>query len=162
MKRLIVTDMLFYLRNNNLITKHQHGFLSRYSYCTQLIETIHDWSIAFENKFSVDSAYLDFAKAFNTVSHPKLIFNLESYGISGNLLAWIMAFLTNRLQRVQVGNCLSSLINVISGVPKAVYWDPYDLSFTSMMFLIFFYGFLCNCKTLCRRCKIIFLYTVYI
>ena len=104
MERLIATDMLFYLRNNNLITKHQRGFLSRHSTYTQLIETINDWSIAFENMFSVDSAYLDFAKAFDTVSHHKQIFKLESYGISGNLLAWIKAFLTNRLQRVQVGN----------------------------------------------------------
>ena len=46
MKRLIATDMLFYLRNNNLITKHQHGFLSRHATCTQFIETINDWSIA--------------------------------------------------------------------------------------------------------------------
>ena len=129
MERLIATDMLFYLRDNNIITKHQYGFLNRNSTCTQLIETINDLSIAFKNKFIVDSAYLDFAKAFDTVSQHKLIFKLESYGKSGNLLAWIKAFLTNRLQRVQVGNCLSSLINVISGVPKAVYWGPYDLSF---------------------------------
>ena len=159
MERLIATDMLFYLRNNNLITKHQHGLLSRHSACTQLIETINDCSVAFENKFSVDSAYLDFGKTFDTVSHHKLIFKLESYGISGNLLAWIKAFLTNRLQRVQVGNCLSSLINVISCVPQGSVLGPHCLSFRSMMFLIF-YGFLCNCKTLCRRCKIIFLYTV--
>ena len=78
----------------------------------------------FENRFSVDSAYLDFAKAFHTVSHHKLIFKLESYGISVNLLAWITAFLTNRLQRVQVGNCLSRLINVISGVPKSGVLGP--------------------------------------
>ena len=59
MERLNATDMLFYLRNNNLITNR---FLSRHSTCTQLIETINDWSVAIENRFSVDSAYLDFAK----------------------------------------------------------------------------------------------------
>ena len=107
MERLIATDVLFYLRNNNLITKHQHGFFSRHSTCTQLLKTINDWSIAFENRFSVDFAYLDFAKAFDTVSHHKLIFKLENYEISGHLLAWNKAFLTNRLQRVQVSSCLS-------------------------------------------------------
>ena len=124
MERLIATDMLFDLRNNNLITKHQHDFLSMHSTCTQLIEIINDWSIAFENRFSVDSDYLDFAKAFDTVSHHTLIFKLESYGISGDLLAWIKAFLTNRLQRVQVDNCLSSLFNVISGVPQGNVLGP--------------------------------------
>ena len=118
MERLIATDMLVYLRNNNVITKLHHDFLSRHSTCTQLIETINDWSIVFEKKFSAESAYLDFAKAYDTVSHHKLIFKLESYGISGNLLGWIEALLTNRLQRVQVGNCPSSLINAISSVPQ--------------------------------------------
>ena len=59
-----------------------------------------------------------------------LIFKLEFYEISGHLLAWIKAFLTNRLKRVEVGNCLSSLINVISGVPMAVCWG-------SILFIIY-------------------------
>ena len=33
-------------------------------------------------------------------------------------VAQVKAFLTNRLQRVQVGNCLSSVTNAISGVPQ--------------------------------------------
>ena len=89
---LIATDVLYYLSNNNLIAKHQHGFLSRHSTCTSLIETINDWSITFRNRFSFDSVYLDFAMAFDTVSCHKLIFKLESYGIRGHLLPWIKAF----------------------------------------------------------------------
>ena len=33
-------------------------------------------------------------------------------------VALVKAFLTNRLQRVQVGNCLSNLTNIISVVPQ--------------------------------------------
>ena len=33
-------------------------------------------------------------------------------------VALVKAFLTNRLQRVQVGNCLSSLTNIISSVSQ--------------------------------------------
>ena len=40
--------------------------------------------IALKNRFSVDSAYQDFAKAFDTVVHYKLLFKLESYGIDGH------------------------------------------------------------------------------
>ena len=100
------------------------------------------------------------AEVFDTVSHHKLIFKLESYGINGNLLGWIKAFLTNRLQRVQVGNCLSSLINVISGVPQGSVLGPYYLSFTSMKFLIFFTGSHVTVKLYADGCNIIFLYTV--
>ncbi len=40
---------------------------------TQLLESINDWTLAAKNKKSVDIIYLDFAKAFDTVSHVKLI-----------------------------------------------------------------------------------------
>ena len=98
-----------------------HAFYFFYFY---FIKTNNDWSIAFKNRFNVDSAYLHFARAFDTVSHHKLIFNLQSDGITGHLLAWIKAFLTNRLQHVQVGNCLSNLINVISGVIQGSVLGP--------------------------------------
>ena len=43
---------------------------------------------------------------------------LSGYGIHGNLLLWIGAFLTGRLQQVKVGTKLSSRCPVTSGVPQ--------------------------------------------
>ena len=63
-------------------------------------------------------AYIDFQKAFDSVSHPKLLHKLSSYGINGNLYFWISAFLSNRLQQVKVGSSLSSSCQVTSGVPQ--------------------------------------------
>ena len=87
MKRLIATDVLSYLRTN-LVKKHQCGFLSTHFTCTQIIEAIGDWSIAFRNMFIVAllSAYLEFTKAFDTVSHRKLIYKMKCYEINGHLL----------------------------------------------------------------------------
>ncbi len=39
----------------------------------QLLECNNDWSLALKEKKSVDIVYLDFAKAFDTVSHEKLV-----------------------------------------------------------------------------------------
>jgi len=38
-----------------------------------LIYTINDWLIALSNYHAVDAVYFDFAKAFNSVSHTKLL-----------------------------------------------------------------------------------------
>ena len=37
----------------------------------------------------VDIAVLDFSKAFDTVTHNRLLTKLKNYGIAGNTLSWI-------------------------------------------------------------------------
>ena len=43
MEHIVVTDPLDYIRVNNIITNHQHGFGSGKSTCTNLLETLNDW-----------------------------------------------------------------------------------------------------------------------
>jgi len=52
-----------------------------FSTSTNLLETLNDWTFAVNNGDGVSVAYIDYAKAFDTVSHPKLIHKLKSYGI---------------------------------------------------------------------------------
>jgi len=116
--------MLYYLLQSNLISRHYHGFLSRHLTCTQLLECVNDWTMAINNLHCVDVAYIDFSKAFDSVCHSKLIYKLESFGFGGKLLAWIKGYLTNRTQCVKVGNSLSSLASVLSGVPQGSVLGP--------------------------------------
>ena len=53
-----------YLWKHKLISKHQHGILTKHYTSTQLLECVNDWSISLSNKNQVDVAYLDFATAF--------------------------------------------------------------------------------------------------
>jgi Reverse transcriptase (RNA-dependent DNA polymerase) len=96
MESIIKDELLKYLLSKNLITRHQHGFLARRSTGTQLIDCLNEWTLNIENKQSLDVVYIDFAKAFDSVVHTKLINKLMSYGIGGNLLRWIEDFLTDR------------------------------------------------------------------
>ena len=43
-ERIVKEQMLDYLRKYNLITRHQHGFLSQHSTTTEL--TLNDWTLA--------------------------------------------------------------------------------------------------------------------
>jgi len=67
---------------------------------------------------NIDVIYLDFAKAFDSVVHSKLLAKLSCYGINSLLLSWIHSFLSDRLQYVKVNKSCSSLLPVISGVPQ--------------------------------------------
>ena len=116
MERVIVQHLLSYLYQHGLISRQQHGFLLRKSTTTNLLETINDWTLAIDGRDGVVTAYIDFAKAFDSVSHPKLYHKLQGYGISGSMLAWIKDFLSARFQCTRVGDSVSTVEYLISGV----------------------------------------------
>ena len=68
-----------------LCTPHQHGFTAGRSCVTQLLTALNCWTKSLEQGHSVD-IYFDFAKAFDSVPHTRLLTELESYGLTGNLL----------------------------------------------------------------------------
>ena len=65
-------------------------------------------------------AILDFLKAFDKVAHTRLINKLEFYGIRGDILSWIISFLSNRTQQVVVSDTQSLSCSVLSGVHKGL------------------------------------------
>ena len=71
MKAIIKDDIIPHLWKHKLISKHQHGFLTKHSTPTQLLECVNDWYIGLSNNKQVDVAYLDFAKAFDSLVHKK-------------------------------------------------------------------------------------------
>ena len=74
------------------------------------------------NKHVVDVVYFDFAKAFDTVSHVKLISKLQAYGIDGILLSIIIDFLADRSQRVVLRAGMSAFSKVVSLVHYSFYY----------------------------------------
>ena len=51
----------------------QHGFVKGRSTVTQLLDTVHPISKAIDQGKQTDIAFLDFTKAFDSVSHPHLL-----------------------------------------------------------------------------------------
>ena len=124
MERIINKELLDYLLENSLISKEQHGFIRRRSTCSNLLECLQDWILSIDNKRVTDVIYIDFKKAFDQVSHNKLLLKINSYGITGDLYGWIKSFLSNRTQAVKLDGCLSSVIAILSGVPQGSVLGP--------------------------------------
>ena len=118
LESIITSQVLQFLQDHNFITKHQHGFISRHSTSSNLLECINDWTISISNKKSVTVAYIDYKSAFDCISHPKLLLKLSSYGITGNLYFLIKSFLTSRTQIiiVKINSSNSLSCPVTSGV----------------------------------------------
>ena len=113
-----------HLKINNLLSSNQYGFRSGRSCNTQLLDALDTWTKCLNEGDDVDIILLDFSKAFDSVSHPRLISKLESYGITGKLQNWIKNFLSERKQAVKIKQTLSTTEDVLSGVPQGSVLGP--------------------------------------
>ena len=108
----------------NVLVPNQHGFRSKLSCESQLIELMEELTKNLDEGCQTDVIVLDFAKAFDRVNHSLLCEKIKSYGIDGDTNRWISNFLKDRKQRVVVDGESSDTIQVKSGVPQGSVLGP--------------------------------------
>lgn len=114
-----ITDQLY-----QVISPKQHGFCTGRSCVTNLLEALDHIGSLLDSGSQVDTIYLDKSKAFDKVSHWRLVHKLMQAGFGGNLLNWFCSYLSSRRQCVTVlGATLEDLL-VTSGVPQGSILGP--------------------------------------
>ena len=124
LERVIRPQLLDFMFRNNLVPRDQHGFIPKRSTVTNLFECMDVWTSNFDKRLSTDIIYLDYSKCFDTVCHSKLLYKMCKHGICGPAYTWLQNFLSDRTQNVRVINCLSSGVNVVSGIPQGTVLGP--------------------------------------
>ena len=124
LERFIYIKTSSLLSENNSLTSSQRGLRSKHSCQTQLLQVVKDWSSTINRNSRTHAIFLDFSKAFNSVSHERLLLKLEHTGIRGYLLNWICSFLMGREQCVIIDDCPSDWIIMTSGVRQGSILGP--------------------------------------
>ena len=117
-ERLIYNSMYKHISDNNLLSPNQSGFRTGDSCINQLLSITYDIFHCFDEGMETRAIFLDISKAFDKVWHKGLIYKLRQYGFSGNLLALLTDFLSNRKQRVVLNGQHFSWADIKAGVPQ--------------------------------------------
>ena len=110
--------MFSFFSENDLISPKQSGFRPGDSCTNQLLSIAHEILSAFDDGHEVRDVFLDISKAFDRVWHGGLLFKLQQYGISRELITLIKDFLSCRKQRVVLNGQHSPWADVKAGVPQ--------------------------------------------
>ncbi len=69
LEAIVRDNIIEHMLENNLFADQQHGFVPKRSCMTQLLYVIEDWTRWLDNNESIDTIFLDFQKAFDSVPH---------------------------------------------------------------------------------------------
>jgi len=100
-EKLVKDRVLKFLKLHNILSFSQYGFQTNkttdaiFSFLESLYLSVNDGS-------SAVAVFCDFSKAFDCVNHKILLSKLSMYGFRGTSLDWFSAYLSGRVQQVQL------------------------------------------------------------
>ena len=124
-ERVVDIRLQEHIDNNDLNIKEEYGY--KQSHSTELLLTwVTDNLLkACDKKMASVVLLLDLSAAFDTVDHEKLLTILEvEIGITGVALKWFREFLTNRTQKVKIGDAYSEIAQLLYGVIQGSILGP--------------------------------------
>jgi hypothetical protein len=103
----------------NLMAINQHGFMKNRSTITNLLDYASFVLNSIEDGNQVDSVYTAFDRVFH-----QLLLDEMSVGIEPARCMWLRSYMSERLQKIRIGDAVSKDIKVPSGVPQGSHLGP--------------------------------------
>ena len=130
LEKIIYKRLISYLIGADILYRRQFGFRKGHSTEMAITEAVSVITKSLNQKTPIIAVNMDLSKAFDTIDHIILCKKLEKYGITRNIQDWFVSYLSNRVQKVRIGQNASSSLPVLRGVPQGSTLGP-------LLFLIY-------------------------
>ena len=113
-----------YFEDEKLLPDNQHGFREKRSTTTALIAATEQWLKGKGRKKHQGCLLYDLSAAFDLVDSQILADKMKMMGVGNQTINWIKSYLSDRYQRVNIGNEYSSRIGLKRGSPQGSRISP--------------------------------------
>ena len=100
------------------LSPYLSAYCKHYSCQTALLRLVEELRTALDSKEHAAMVGIDLSKAFDCLPHELLLAKLKAYGLSENSVKFLASYLTNRFQRVKIGDAYSGWLSLHKGVPQ--------------------------------------------
>ena len=129
-EKIIYGQLMDFLENNKYLNDNQFGFRKNKSTIGAAFKFVNDISSNNNKKTITSAIFIDYKKAFDSISHDILLTKSNSFYISKPTIKWLRSYLTGRQQRTIANGSNSGWRDINYGVPQGSTLGP-------LLFLLF-------------------------
>ena len=124
-ERLMLKQLISYIEELSLLAPSISGLRKSHSKTTTLLGICDDLLRAMKRGEVSLMVLADYFKAFDTVRFKTVLTKLHALGFSNKFLTWMVHYLSDRRQFVQMDDKISSIETVLFGVPQGSILGPF-------------------------------------
>ena len=109
---------------NSIFDNYLAAFRKGIGCQTTLLRLAEDWIKDLDKQQYGGAVLMDLSKAFDCLPHDLITATLSAYGLSVDACDFLNSYLSNRKQRVKLGQFQSNWLNTIKGVPQGSILGP--------------------------------------
>ena len=109
---------------DNILSSNLSAYRKNFSCQTSSIRVVEELRIARDNGAIASVVGIDLSKAFDCLPHSLLLAKLKAYRLSEDSILLMESYLSNRFQRVKIGDTFSDRLRVVKSIPQGSVLGP--------------------------------------